>query len=101
MQKKHAKDGLVVMSVSIDDLKDDPAVKDRIVRFLTKVDARFLNVLLDEPEEVWSKKLRLESVPGVYVFDRRGKWTFFDGQALAKDEDGPEKLVTQLLKETP
>lgn len=92
---KNAGKGLAVITVSIDDVEKDPAVKDRLLRFLTKQNATFTNVLLDEPPTVWMKRLEFKTVPTVFVFDRQGKWQRFTDEV---DPHEVEKLVVKLLK---
>jgi thiol-disulfide isomerase/thioredoxin len=94
-QKNNSK-GLAVITVSIDDLGKDPAVKDRLLSFLKKRNAAFTNLLLDEPQAVIEEKLHFKTVPTVFVFDRRGQWTQFTDDV---DPHKVEELVNSLLKE--
>lgn len=41
--------------------------------FLAKVGAHFQNFVLNEPEEVWSKKLDIAGPPLIVVFGRHGR----------------------------
>ena len=97
MHHKYAKEGLAVISVALDDIhdKDEPDAQKNVVNFLRQKKAVFTNLLLDEPLEFWSEKLRFTLAPCQYVFSRQGKWTQF------KDvkEDVVEKLVVELLRE--
>ncbi len=118
MHRQYAKDGLVVVSVSVDELKidgEETKAKAAVLKFLQKRGATFPNLLLDEPEELWHKKLRVIAVPTVFVFNRAGKWVQFkaEDESLKKDKGdniGPdgkgyykyievEALVQKLLKE--
>src|SRR5436309_10997392 len=97
MQNMYAKDGLVCMSVSV----DDPDDRDKALEFLKKQKAEFANYLIDEPAEVWQKRLDVPAPPAVIVFGRDGKRvkTFTseaDGQFTYGDV---EKVVGPLLKE--
>jgi hypothetical protein len=94
MHHKYAKDGLVCMSVSVDD-KDDKA---KALAFLTKQKATFANYLIDEEAEVWQKRLDVPAPPGVSVFDRSGKRvkTFTSEDPFTYED--VEKLVAPLLK---
>ena len=70
MQKKYGDKGLVAISVSLDDVKDQES-RTRAVEFLEKVKANdVINLLLDEEAEVWQAKFKIDGPPVVYVFDR-------------------------------
>jgi hypothetical protein len=94
MHHKYAKDGLVCLSVSVDD-KDD---KDKTLAFLQKQKAVFANYLIDEPGEVWEKRLDAGAPPTVLVYGRDGqrvkKFTTEDPFTYAD----VEKVVMPLLK---
>jgi hypothetical protein len=99
MHKKHAKDGLAVISVSIDDLSTDgAATKAKILKFLKEQKATELNLILDEPQEVRADKLHFELIPSVFVFNREGKWTQFKTGEKDFTFEDIEKLVLELLK---
>ena len=72
MQKKYAKDGVVAVSVSVDDPKDKKAMQN-VLDFLRKQKATFTNLVLDEKPEVWQEKLKIYGPPCVFVFNRDGK----------------------------
>src|SRR4051794_24146029 len=96
--QKNVDKGLAVITVSIDPIKEDPAVKGKLEKFLMSKNATFTsNLLLDEPVEQWQKVLRFESVPTVYVFDRRGKWVQFTDENY--DPERIDRLVAELLNE--
>jgi hypothetical protein len=99
MHKKYAKDGLVALSVSLDPLAEDPRAKDNVLKFLRSQEAAFTNLLLDEPLDVWAKKLRFSFPPCYYVFSRQGRWTRFDPDDEKFDQKEVEKLVVELLRE--
>src|SRR5579864_6662245 len=69
MQKKYGDQGLVIISVSLDSTEEQETV-DNANRFLNKQNSPFRNLLLDEPSDVWKKKLDSGSLPLYYVFDR-------------------------------
>jgi hypothetical protein len=101
MHRKYAKDGLVAVSVALDD-PADTASHARAVAFLKKQKAEFLNVLLDEPPELYQTKLKIDGPPCVYIFDRENHF------AVKRDDVGPqgridyevfEKKIVELLKE--
>jgi hypothetical protein len=96
MHERYAKDGLVCMSVTVDEL----ARKDAALAFLQKQKATFSNYLLDEEPAVWSEKWSITAPPAVFVFDRDGKRAAkFDTSDSDKplSYDDVEKLVKQLL----
>ncbi|MFO0865449.1 MAG: TlpA disulfide reductase family protein [Gemmataceae bacterium] len=97
LQAKYAGQGMVVVTVSVDEKESH----ERAAAVLRKKGmASTRNLLLDEELEVWQKKLPIESLPSVYVFDRRGKWTRFEGKGdreLSYDE--VEAAVQPLLQE--
>lgn len=70
LHKKYGKDGVVAISVSVDDAKDPETVQ-RVKEFLQRQGAAFPNLILDEPSDVWHKKLETEGVPCVFVFNRK------------------------------
>jgi thiol-disulfide isomerase/thioredoxin len=96
LHRKYANDGLVAVSVSVDDLKRDPTVRGRVLNFLQKQQATFTNVILDEPAEVWQTKFNSLTIPIVYVFGRDGRWTQFKDGAKYTETIAP--LVVELLK---
>jgi thiol-disulfide isomerase/thioredoxin len=96
MQKKYAKDGVVAISVNLDDPNED-GVKDKVKKYLVSEKATFTNLILDEKPDVWQKKLKIEGPPAIFVFDRDGKIAkkFDSGE---KYEDEIEKVIVDLLK---
>ncbi len=80
MQKQYAKDGLVILSVSL----DSPDDKAKVAQTLRAKQAHFVSLLLTAPnlDELQEKKLGFAAVPAVFVFNRQGKWTRF----LAEDK---------------
>ncbi len=97
MQRKYGADGLTVVSVAIKLDDDAPTDRERgrVLKFLQDHGATTTNLLLDEKAAVWQGRLRFDSIPAVYVFNRQGKWYQF------KDEfsyDDVENLVAGLVK---
>lgn len=76
MHRRYGKDGLVCVSVSVDELER----KDKALAFLKKREAEFSNYLLDEKADVWQNKLKLTGTPAVLVYGR-------DGSLVRKFED--------------
>ena len=94
MQRKYAADGLVAMSVSLDD-PADPEAKEKVLKFLHSQDATFDNFMLNEKPEFWQQKLGFDGPPCVIVFNTQGVVA-----KQFKDEftyDDVEKLVKPLL----
>jgi hypothetical protein len=89
MHERLAKDGLVCMSVSVDQLEDQPAV----LAFLQKQNATFANFLLDEESKVWQDYWDFGGPPAVFVFDRAGKKVGI----YMTDYADVERLVRKLL----
>lgn len=83
MHKDFAKDGLVCMSVTIDELEQ----KDAALRFLRSKNATFANYLLNEDAAVWQTKWQLKGVPAVFVFGK-------DGQRAAKFDNDDDHQFT-------
>lgn len=94
MQKKYGKDGLVAISVSLDDTKDRPVMA-KVKSFLEKQHATFTNVVLNEDSDVWQSKFKIFGPPCVFVFDRTGKWKKF---AEPVDYAEVEKDAVAMLK---
>jgi hypothetical protein len=95
MHRKFGKQGLVAISVSVDDVNDKEAV-DEVKKFLRERKATMANYLLDEAPEVWQKKLNTEAIPCIFVFNRSGK---VEQKYLEARHDLVEKLVERLLQQ--
>ena len=94
MHNKYAKGGLVCISVSV----DEPDNKEKTLAFLNKQGATFANYLVDEPAEVWQKRLDVGYPPSVIVIDRDGKRIKrFTADETFTYED-VEKVLEPLLK---
>src|SRR6202011_1374928 len=86
MHHKYKAKGLVVISVNLNDANDEDERKETL-KVLTKYKLDVINVVLDEPQEVWKEKLRVRlGPPCMYVFDRNGKWRMLYGETLLDDE---------------
>jgi hypothetical protein len=100
MRQRYGKDGLVCLSVSVDEL----GRKEATLAFLEKMRATFPNYLLDEDAEVWQNQWKIKGPPAVFVFDRAGKRAGkFDGDDPERTftPQDVEKLVNQLLRQRP
>lgn len=64
LHKAHAKDGLICMSISVDDIKD----KDKAHEFLKKQSATFANYILTADSENWQDHWNITAVPAVVVY---------------------------------
>jgi hypothetical protein len=100
MQQKYGKDGLVVMTLSLDELDQ----KEAALKFLREKKVTGPNFLLDEKPEFWQSKLKINGPPAAFIFDREGK------RAVKVDSDDPakpythedvEKAVKDLLRAKP
>jgi hypothetical protein len=99
MQRTHAKDGLVCLTVSVDEPKNRHAALD----FLKQQGAAFPNYLLDEAVRFWQDKWDINGPPAVFVFDRQNRWAKFDTSDPDKPytSDDVEKVVERLLRASP
>jgi hypothetical protein len=102
LHEQYGKDGLVAISVSLDDPRDkdkkDQKVrerKDTVLEFLQKQKAAFTNLILDESQDFWQKKFGFTAPPCVFVFNREGKW-----KRVASEDPYAEaaKLVAEYLQ---
>jgi thiol-disulfide isomerase/thioredoxin len=69
LHHKYAKDGLVCISVSVDDIDD----KERTLKFLRSQKATTINYLIDESADVWQNKLDATVPPNAIIFGRDGQ----------------------------
>jgi thiol-disulfide isomerase/thioredoxin len=100
LNERYAADGVVCLSVSV----DDAAKHDAALAFLTKQKATFANYRLTDKPEVWQKAWNINGPPAVFVFDRAGKRAAkFD----TEDENKPftydevEAVVRKLIRPAP
>lgn len=96
MNQKYSASGLITITVSLDQLKSDAKIKQKVLDTLKKADARLINVLLDEDFSDVQKKFRFEGPPCVFVFNRQGKWVEFKEEQFRHDLI--EQTVIQFLK---
>jgi thiol-disulfide isomerase/thioredoxin len=97
--KKKYGDDLVAVTVNLDD-PNDKDVRARNEKTLqTKKATNTINVLLDEKEDVWMKKLKIESFPTVFVFRQDGKYEKrYPDDKEGFDYDDVAQVVADLLK---
>ena len=97
LHEEHAKDGLVCMSLSVDEKEDEQVA----LGFLRSRQASFANFLIDERAQVWQNHFALKGVPAVFIFDRAGNQVArFDGDDPDNQftYDQVEKKVAELLQ---
>lgn len=75
LSKKHAKDKVQCVSLSFDyeETTDPEKTYQPIREFLTKMDARFTNLVVTLDADELHQKMGLTSIPGVFVYDAQGK----------------------------
>jgi thiol-disulfide isomerase/thioredoxin len=75
LSKKHAKDKVKCVSLSFDfeETKTPEKTYQPVREFLTKMDARFTNLLVTLDADELHQKMGLTSIPGVFVYDAQGK----------------------------
>ncbi|MBL8798438.1 MAG: redoxin domain-containing protein [Planctomycetia bacterium] len=98
LHKRYAKDGLVCMSISLDEAKD----KQKPLAFLQKQNALFPNFLLDEEVSLWQEKFDINGPPAIFVFNRDNRRARkFDGNdpRIVYTHEDVEKLVKELLQQ--
>jgi hypothetical protein len=100
MQKKYAAQGLIVVTVSLDPAREKARV-DEANAFLREQNSPFVNLLLDEPSEIWSKRLGFIAPPCYFIFDRQGKWIRLSGVDFDPDELKKEKakVIDKMMME--
>jgi hypothetical protein len=100
MQKKYAKDGLIVVMVDIDpQFKRDSLgrIEEKVRKLVMQHDLGAIRqLILDVPGDEIEEKLRVDSTPAAYVFSRDGKWRQFAGEEGANHK-AIEELVVKLL----
>jgi hypothetical protein len=72
MHKKYGGDGFVALSVSLDNPQDEK-IRARVDEFLQKKQARFTNVIAEGDTDTWYERLKIDSIPAVFVFDRENR----------------------------
>jgi thiol-disulfide isomerase/thioredoxin len=96
LQKRHVAEGVICISVSVDDFDH----RDLALAFLKAKHATIDNYLLDEDAAVWQDEWRLNAIPAVFVFDRRGRVAAkFDHNRPGRDYtyDDVEDAVEDIL----
>jgi thiol-disulfide isomerase/thioredoxin len=99
LHRKYASQGLIAVSVSLEENSQNKEVQQEVIAFLKKQKATFTNLLLDEPYEIWRDSLDIASPPCVMVFGRNGRWQKFDGEALDGDNAEGDAKIENLVEE--
>jgi thiol-disulfide isomerase/thioredoxin len=104
LHQKYAGQGFAAVSVSVD-RPDDAKARASAEQFLRKQNATFANWLLTADAKEWQKKLNVDTIPAVFVFDRQNRLV---KKLPVRDDKGDEKeavdyraiekLVVELLK---
>jgi thioredoxin-related protein len=114
MHKDYSKDGLVVLTATLDDYKDKRSgekTRATVLNFLNnKLKVPFKTVHLDPTDRtvkllgVKAGKLRADGVPVVFVFNREGKYVLklptYDKEENIKDEVDYDKVEKAVREET-
>ncbi len=100
MHQKYARDGLVCISVSLD---EDEEAKAEAHKFLIEQKATFANYRLNEEREVWQARWQTKAPPVLFVFDRQGRRAarYTDDSRKSHTPEDVEALVRKLLRATP
>jgi hypothetical protein len=96
MHRKYAAQGLVAVSVSLDEVKDTK-VRGKVDKFLQKQEAVFPNFILDASQEEWQDRLKITAIPCVYVFNRDNRIALKQSEEV--DYAAIEKTVESLLRQ--
>src|SRR5262245_46111232 len=98
MQQKYGQDGLVCISMSV----DQPQDRDSALKFLQKEKAEFENFLIDEEASIWSNAWKFRNVPAVRVYGRDGmlakQFDYEDPDNQFEHKD-VEPFVVKLLRD--
>lgn len=94
LHKKYGKEGLAVITVSVDQAGDTEAIQ-QAKQFLGQLKAETRNVHLKDPVAVWANKWKTNSVPLMFLFDQQGRLIErYDGRA---DAGNMERTIRDLL----
>ncbi len=107
LHNKHAGGDVVCMSMSVDydgiPNKPPEFYRERVLKFLTKVNSTLDNYLLNQESAQWYEAVDLSAIPAVFVYGRDGELVKrFDNDSIgANDEpftyEDVNKLVEELL----
>ena len=97
LQKEFGPEGLVALTVALDDPPDETAQKN-CLKFLQTIGSNTINLMLDEPPEVWEPRLQIAQLPHVVLFDRQGKHRVFPGAAIGDHYENVKKQTIEWLR---
>lgn len=96
LHKKYAKQGLSVITVSVDQAGDMDAMSNA-KQFLAQYRAETRNVHLTDPVALWASKWKTNSVPLMFLFDQQGRLIErYDGRV---DSATLDRQIRDLLQE--
>lgn len=96
MHKKYGGEGFVALSVCLDNPMN-AKTRARVDDFLQKKQAHFTNLIAEGDTDVWYERLKIGSVPAVFVFDRENRRVKkLSGEEV--DYTSIESEVVKLLK---
>ena len=98
MQKEFSPEGLVAITVALDDPPDQEA-QANCLKYLKAIRSNTTNLMLDEAPEVWGPRLNISAVPHVVLFDRRGKYRVFGGEEIGEHYENVKKQMLEWLKQ--
>jgi thiol-disulfide isomerase/thioredoxin len=92
LQRKHGKEGFVIVAVTLDDPQEKEA-RGEVDRFLAQQRPSFNNYILQASADEWSQKLGIIATPCLYLFNR-------DNQVVRKytREPDAEELEAEVVK---
>lgn len=93
MHNKYGGEGFVALSVSLDN-PQDKKVRARVDEFLQKKQAAFTNLIAEGDVDEWYERLKIGSVPAVFVFDRENRRV----QRLAGEEVDYKTIEAEVAK---
>ncbi len=105
LHQKYGGKEVACMSLSCDyaGIKNKPPefYRERVEKFLSKQGAEFQNLLSSVPSEDLFEKMKLSSIPAVYVYGRDGKLVkrFDNEQAKSDADEFTYAEVTKLVEE--
>ncbi|WP_020471663.1 TlpA family protein disulfide reductase [Zavarzinella formosa] len=97
LQKKYGKQGLLVITVSVDQAGDTEAMAGAR-QFLAQYRAETRNVHLKDPVALWASKWKTSSVPLMFLFDQQGRMIErYDGRV---DFASMDRQIRDLLQDS-